>query len=146
LKAGERIYINGAVLRAERRLTFEILNDATFLLENHILQPEEADTPLRQLYFALQTLLIDPASATARDTYRRMHVATEETFTTTDIVVALRLIARLVAEERVFEALRTLRNLFSIEQSILIEGRLRSLPSTAEQEESDGRQHCDAGV
>ena len=63
LRAGERIYINGAVLRAERKLTFELLNNASFLLENHIIQAEEATTPLRQLYFALQTLLIEPASA-----------------------------------------------------------------------------------
>ena len=53
LRAGERIYINGAVLRAERKLTFELLNNASFLLENHIIQAEEATTPLRQLYFAL---------------------------------------------------------------------------------------------
>ena len=57
LRAGERIYINGAVLRAERKLTFELLNNASFLLENHIIQAEEATTPLRQLYFALQAAL-----------------------------------------------------------------------------------------
>ena len=65
LRAGERVYINGAVLRASRKTTFELLNDATFLLEGHVIQPENATTPLKQLYFALQTLLIEPSSATA---------------------------------------------------------------------------------
>lgn len=145
LKAGERIYINGAVLRAERKLTFEILNSATFLLENHILQAEDAISPLRQLYFALQTVLIDPSSATAFDTYRGMQVATEKTFTTTDVVIGLRLVARLAEQNKVFEALKTLRSLFAIEQSIL-EGRARASASPAEQEEIDGREHCDASV
>ena len=96
LRAGERIYINGAVLRAERKLTFELLNNASFLLENHIIQAEEATTPLRQLYFALQTLLIDPTSSTARDAYVRIYAATRVSFSTTDVVVGLRLVGRLV--------------------------------------------------
>ena len=49
LKAGEKIFINGAVLRVDRKVALEFLNDVTFLLENHVLQPEEAKTPLRQL-------------------------------------------------------------------------------------------------
>ena len=48
LKAGERLFINGAVIRAERKTNIELLNDAVFLLEAHVLQPEEATTPLRQ--------------------------------------------------------------------------------------------------
>jgi flagellar biosynthesis repressor protein FlbT len=119
LRAGERIYINGAVLRADRKLTFELLNNAHFLLENHILQAEDATTPLRQLYFALQTLLIEPMSNTARDAYVRIAAATRETFSTTDVVVGLRLVGRLVDGGRIFEALKTLRSLFAVEATIL---------------------------
>ena len=39
LKSGERIFINGAVLRVDRKVAVEFLNDVTFLLENHVLQP-----------------------------------------------------------------------------------------------------------
>lgn len=53
LKGGERIYINGAVLKMDRKVGVELLNEATFLLEQHILQPEGATTPLRQLYFMI---------------------------------------------------------------------------------------------
>ncbi len=35
------------------------MNDATFLLESHVMQAEDATTPLRQLYFAAQTMLIE---------------------------------------------------------------------------------------
>ena len=60
LKSGERIFINGAVLRVDRKVALEFLNDVTFLLENHVLQPEQATTPLRQLYFIAQMMLINP--------------------------------------------------------------------------------------
>ena len=38
LKANEKIYINGAVIRADRKVSLELLNDVQFLLENHVLQ------------------------------------------------------------------------------------------------------------
>jgi flagellar protein FlbT len=148
LRAGERIYINGAVLRADRKLTFELLNNANFLLENHILQAEDATTPLRQLYFALQTLLIEPTSNTARDAYLRIAAATRETFSTTDVIVGLRLVGRLVEAGRIFEALKTLRSLFAVEATILnantqthYQARLQEQPDGREQHGSD--QQCD---
>ena len=63
LRAGERIYINGAVLRVDRKATLELMNDATFLLETHVMKAEDATTPLRQIYFVVQVMLMDPASA-----------------------------------------------------------------------------------
>src|SRR5690606_1917209 len=50
LKANEKIYVNGAVIKADRKVSLEFLNDVQFLLQSHVLQPEEASTPLRQLY------------------------------------------------------------------------------------------------
>ena len=38
LKPGEKIYVNGAVIKGERKTTLEFLNDVQFLLENHVLQ------------------------------------------------------------------------------------------------------------
>ena len=63
LKKNERLFINGAVIRMDRRGSIELLNDAHFLLENHVMQPEDATTPLRRLYFVAQTMLMDPTNA-----------------------------------------------------------------------------------
>lgn len=63
LKAGERIFINGAVLRVDRKVTIEFLNDVAFLLEAHVMQQEQTTTPCRQLYFSVQAMLIDPVNA-----------------------------------------------------------------------------------
>ena len=63
LKAGERIFINGAVLTVSQKVTLSLLNEARFLLESHVLQLSEATTPMRQLYFVVQSLLINPQEA-----------------------------------------------------------------------------------
>ena len=140
LRAGERIFINGAVLRAERKLTLELLNNASFLLEAHIIQAEEANTPLRQLYFALQTLLIEPSSSTAHDAYLRIYATTRTSFSTTDVVVGLRLVGSLVQKGRIFEALKTLRSLFAVEESILRSQTSPTNLSSISQETDHGRQ------
>ena len=120
LRAGERLYINGAVLRANQRTTIELLNDAAFLLEAHVIQPEEATTPLRQLYFALQTLLLEPSSETAADAYR------EDVPGDKRVLLHERCRCRVFGlsgswskPAESFEALKTIRNLFPIEESIL---------------------------
>jgi len=62
MRANERMFINGAVLKFDRMASVEILNNATFLLEKHIMQPEEATTPLKQLYYVVQLLFMDPVN------------------------------------------------------------------------------------
>ena len=40
LKKGEKLYVNGAVIRADHRCSLEFLNNVTFLLENHVMQAD----------------------------------------------------------------------------------------------------------
>ena len=63
LRPNEKLYVNGAVIRVDRKVTVELLNDVQFLLEGHVLQAEDASTPLRQLYFILQVMLMNPQGA-----------------------------------------------------------------------------------
>ena len=64
LRCGEKLYINGAVLRVDRKVSLELPNDATFLLEAHVMKVEDATTPLRQLYFMIQIMLMNPNDST----------------------------------------------------------------------------------
>lgn len=120
LRAGERIFVNGAVLKVDRKTTLEFLNDVTFLLESHVMQAEQATTPLRQLYFIVQMMLMDPNSA---DPARRLFGKTLEamlgTYRNNDVVEGLAEIESLVERERCFEALKRLRTLIPIEDGIL---------------------------
>ncbi|SHO63214.1 flagellar protein FlbT [Pseudoxanthobacter soli DSM 19599] len=120
LRAGERIFINGAVLRAERKATFELLNDATFLMESHVLQVEQTTTPLRQLYFTVQAMLIDPRNADkARALFDEMIEPLLAAFKNETIRNELQEICKLVANGRTFEALRVIRSLYPLEEAIL---------------------------
>ena len=120
LKAGERVWINGAVVRAERKTTLEILNDATFLLESHVLQPEETTTPLKQIYFVVQTMFIDPAGAeTARALFERYVASALRVFSRRDVLDGLLAVRGQVEARRKLDALKTLRVLFPAEAEIL---------------------------
>ncbi|MGF3026339.1 flagellar biosynthesis repressor FlbT [Methylobacterium aquaticum] len=123
LRAGERIYINGAVLRVDRKVAIELMNDATFLLESHVLQPEDATTPLRQLYFAAQTMLIDPGQAAAAralyDGIRDGLLATTGEAVLRDGLVAAQ---ALVEGGRLFDALKLIRGLYPLEAALMKTG------------------------
>lgn len=120
LKAGERLYLNGAVIRVQRKVTIELLNEAAFLLEGHVMQVEDTTTPLRQLYFVAQTILMDPRNAPAsRKLFAELFGRTLGSFESEPVRDTLRGVAALVASERTFEALKTLRGLFPVEDAIL---------------------------
>ncbi len=120
LRAGEKLYLNGAVIKVERKATIELLNDAAFLLEAHVIQPSEANTPLRQLYFVLQTQLMERDGAPlARQMFKTMLPATCEAFAGSAVTAGLRAAEVLVAADRAFEALKTIRGLFALEAEIM---------------------------
>jgi flagellar biosynthesis repressor protein FlbT len=117
LRAGEKLYINGAVIRVDRKTTIELLNDVTFLLENHVMQLEQATTPLRQIYFAIQVALMDPGAVeTATALSRRLIEAALKAFRNPAIVAGLKTVSAHLERSRNFEALKVLRGLFSLEQ------------------------------
>ncbi|WP_298423446.1 flagellar biosynthesis repressor FlbT [Rhodoblastus sp.] len=119
LRAGEKLYLNGAVIRVERKATIELLNDATFLLEAHVMQPDEASTPLRQLYFVLQTELMEREAAPAmRTMFRVMLADTCAAIGRGPLVEGLRRAEDLAEAGRAFEALKALRALFSQESQL----------------------------
>jgi len=120
LRAGEKIFINGAVLQMDRRVNIKLLNDAAFLLESHVMQASETTTPLRQLYFVVQTIIIEPRNeARATAMFWEMHGSLVKLLHNDGIRTALLRIGDLVQNGRAFEALRTIRGLFPAEDEVL---------------------------
>lgn len=123
LKPNEKIYLNGAVVRVDRKVTLELLNDVQFLLESHVLQAEDASTPLRQLYFIVQVMLMNPqGAADARAMFRRSLPLLLASFEDEQIRGALKHVDRLVGENRVYEALKAIRSLYPLERVALDNG------------------------
>lgn len=120
LKAGERIFINGAVLKADRKVSLELLNDAQFLLSHHILSSDQTTTPLRQLYYVIQTMLMSPASVgSTRMIYRTSMMALAQAFENHQVLGALVQVSRHIDDDRPYEALKALRKMFPVEAEIL---------------------------
>lgn len=120
LRAGERVFINGAVLRVDRKVRIEILNDVRFLLENYVMQAEEATTPLKQLYFIVQNMIIEPdAEKSTLGIFQSYLSSTLEAFENKHIRVELVELGELVSKQKHFLALKTLRELFRLEEKIM---------------------------
>jgi flagellar protein FlbT len=128
LRPGERIFINGAVLRADGRCSFEVLNDVPYLAENEIMQAQQTVTPLRQLYYVLQTMMMEPGlTDTARAVYDDTMVWLSKTFSNPVVLAGLETIGRQVEAGSPFEGLKTVRKLIPIEDAILGNGRSAEL-------------------
>ena len=145
LKSGERIFVNGAVLRVDRKVAVEFLNDVTFLLENHVLQPEDATTPLKQLYFIAQMILINPEGAEqSTNMFRKSVVMLLTCFKNEEIVSELKKIDGMVTQGRAFDALKAIRGLYAIEDRILNNQEIT--PATIEQISQGDRTMAVSGV
>lgn len=132
LRAGEKLYLNGAVLRADRKVSLELMNDAAFLLEAHVMSPDKATTPLRQLYFAVQMMLMSPQDTTAaRAVFAGSLVGMKAAYDDAAIQQVLAACERHVAQDRFFDALKLLRGAFSHDDALL--GRTQPAATPASQ-------------
>ena len=119
LKAGERIFINGAVIKVDRKVSLEFLNDVNFLLENHVMQKEDATTPFKQLYYVIQLLFLHPDETDqTKVMIGGMIKNLMEVLETEELKAGIRQVQLDCSTGKAFEALKTLRELFSIEQGV----------------------------
>lgn len=112
LRPNEKIYVNGAVLRFDRRTSVEFLNDVSFLLEAHVMQLEDAVSPMQHLYYIIQIMLMAPDNAGLNRSVFARHLellraepddgVTEE---------SLREIDRLVCAGKLYEAMKFIRKI-----------------------------------
>ena len=60
LRPGERFVVNGAVVQnGDRRGSLVLQNKASVLREKDIMQPEDANTPARRIYFPIMLMYLD---------------------------------------------------------------------------------------
>ena len=123
LKANEKIFLNGAVLQVDRKVAFELLNDATFLLENHVMQKEDANTPIKQLYFVVQLMMIHPNDKEqATLLFAQMIRNLSATLQTQALIDGVEQVKEEVENGKEFNALKIIRGMFPIEEEILSKG------------------------
>ena len=132
LRPGEKLYINGAVIRVDRKVSVELLNDVTFLLENHVMQVEDATTPVKQLYFVAQTMLMEPANAeNSMELFDSIADAIRRASGNAELRDGIGSAEQDVKSGKPFNALKTLRHLFDVEDKIFATSR-NEKPATSE--------------
>lgn len=121
LRQGEMMIINGAPIRFRTKTRVELTAHARFLFGKQIMAPDQADTPARRIYFALQCAYIGSEEertaglAAARD----LIIAFQEA-TTSDLARDI-LDRALVAAEQddCYQALKLARRIIRHEDAVL---------------------------
>jgi flagellar biosynthesis repressor protein FlbT len=120
LRANEKIYINGAVLKPDRKVSLELMNDAVFLLQAHVMTEADATTPMRQLYYIVQLMLMEPSDLAINGTvFQQQCAAMAGVYRQPAILDGLAKVAALVGRRRHFDALKVIRSLLPLEQEMI---------------------------
>jgi flagellar protein FlbT len=121
LRQGEMMIVNGAPIRFRTRSRIELTAKARFLFGRQIMPPDQANSPARRIYFALQSAYIgsqmerEPGLESARH-----FIAEFQAATTSDLVRMILSQALLAAEaDDCYQALKLVRRIIQHEDSVL---------------------------
>ena len=120
LKPGERIIINGCIIRnAARRQTLTIENHADVVRGHDLLKEQEVTSPVTRVYFLIQTVLV---AAELRDDFNpRIQKSLAELVTVfgSDYTDNILNAANFVSMGDYYKAMRALRGLIKHERDLL---------------------------
>jgi flagellar protein FlbT len=118
LKPGERILIGESVLvNGEQRASFLVEGQAPILREKDILTPEQADTPAKRIYLAVQLMYTSRDARAHHDVYfalvRDIVQAAPSTFPYVETI------NNRILTGDLYKALKEARNLIDYERELL---------------------------
>ncbi|MDP6342161.1 MAG: flagellar biosynthesis repressor FlbT, partial [Alphaproteobacteria bacterium] len=118
---GEKFVINGAVVEnADRRTTLVIQNRASILREKDIMLPDQANTPMRRIYFAIMMLYLDDRGAKRhQDQFLELMSQFMNAISNADAVAQCVNIIQFVHAKQYYRALLSCRKLFPFEEERL---------------------------
>jgi flagellar biosynthesis repressor protein FlbT len=121
LRQGEVMIVNGAPIRFRTRSRIELTAKARFLFGKQIMPPDQADSPARRIYFALQSAYIGNETEREAGLDSARHFIAEFQAATTSEAVRLILEQALIAaeEDNCYQALKLVRRIIQYEDSVL---------------------------
>src|SRR5690349_3568847 len=128
LRQGDVMIVNGAPIRFRTKSRIELTAKARFLFGKQIMAPDQADSPARRIYFALQSAYIGSEAERESGLEAARHFIDEFQEATTVEVVRLLLDQALVAaeEDDCYAALKLVRRVIQYEDAVL--GRKPNTP------------------
>jgi len=137
LKPGERLLIGQCVVtNADQRTRIYIEGKAPILREKDILTAETADTPAKQVYFAVQLMYVDDDIEKFRDQY--FELVKDLVSAAPSMVVLIDQINNEILTGSLYKALRIAKQLIKYEQDILTNAA-SSRPSLPDDGQSDSK-------
>lgn len=124
LRQGEMMIVNGAPIRFRTKTRIELTARARFLFGKQIMPPDQADSPARRIYFALQTAYIGTEDergaglASARELMEAFKAATTS-------ALACEILDRALAAANAddcYQALKLVRRIMRHEDAVLGRG------------------------
>ncbi|MBV9785402.1 MAG: flagellar biosynthesis repressor FlbT [Acidisphaera sp.] len=121
LRPGEVMIVNGAPIRFRTKARIELTAKARFLFGKQIMTPDQADSPSRRIYFALQSAYIGDDDERVRGlALARDLIAAFKEATTSELAREIldRAIAQAEADE-CYQALKLARRVIRHEDAVL---------------------------
>jgi flagellar protein FlbT len=121
LRQGEVMIVNGAPIRFRTRSRIELTAKARFLFGKQIMPPDQADSPARRIYFALQSAYIGSEAEREGGLESARHYIDDfQQATTSDLARTMLSQALLAAEEDdCYRALKLIRRVIQHEDTVL---------------------------
>ena len=121
LRQGEVMIVNGAPIRFRTKSRIELTAKARFLFGKQIMPPDQADTPARRIYFALQSAYIGDEEERARGLEQARELVAAFKGATTSALAREILDTALAAAEAddCYQALKLARRIIRHEDSVL---------------------------
>src|SRR5689334_22541806 len=121
LRQGETMIVNGAPIRFRTKTRLELTAKARFLFGKQIMRPDQADSPARRIYFALQSAYIgsDEERPRGLDLSRQL-IAEFQTATTSALAREILARALTAAEaDDCYQALKLVKRIIRHEDAVL---------------------------
>ncbi|MDA8250333.1 MAG: flagellar biosynthesis repressor FlbT [Rhodospirillales bacterium] len=121
LRQGDTMIVNGAPIRFRTKSRIELTAHARFLFGRQIMKPDEADTPARRIYFALQSAYIGTAEEQTRGLGAARELITQFIAATTSALAReiLQRALRLAESDQCYQALKLARRIIRHEDAVL---------------------------
>ncbi len=121
LRQGELMIVNGAPIRFRTKSRIELTARARFLFGKQIMAPDQADTPARRIYFALQSAYIGTPEERARGLVSARELIADFQQATTSALACDMLNSALAAAEAddCYRSLKLVRRIIRHEDAVM---------------------------
>jgi len=123
LRPHEKLFLGGAVLvNGDNRAQLAVLNDVPVLREKDILKDEDANTPCKRIYLAVQMMYMDTPNLARYHQYYwdRVRAVIDAAPSTSELIDKLSVA---VLDGRYYQALKVARELVRYEQELISNAR-----------------------